>query len=514
MDISILTALGAGLVGLLVGWLIASLRQQQQQTEYETQRRLLEQSLEQAKAENDTHKSERQSGQQQLREAELELRKLHSLQAASQEKLQLLAHWQNECEQLNQELRAQREINSAQEAELREVSTRLDETRMAAEEKQRLLINSEQRLSSQFENLANRIFEQNGRRADEQNKQSLDKLLLPLREQLDGFRRQVQDSFGQEARERHTLAHEIRNLQQLNVEMAREAVNLTKALKGDNKTQGNWGEVVLSRVLEASGLREGHEYQTQVSVQVDSNSRMQPDVVVRLPQNKDVVIDAKMTLVAYERYFNSEDDSEREAALNEHIASVRGHIRLLGRKDYQQLPGLRSLDYVLMFIPVEPAFLLAIDREPELISEALRHNIMLVSPTTLLVALRTISNLWRYEHQSQNAKRIADRAARLYDKLRLFVDDMESMGQSLDKAQGSYRSAMNKLSQGRGNLIGQVESFRALGVEVKRPISPSLAEIAKAENEPEDTASLPDTSDAEEEEQTLNPGELTPHQQA
>jgi DNA recombination protein RmuC len=459
------------------------------------------------RAENDAVKVERQSSLQQIREAELELRKLHSMQAASQEKLQLLTHWQNECEQLNQELRAQREINSAQEAELREVSTRLDETRMAAEDKQRLLINSEQRLSSQFENLANRIFEQNGRRADEQNKQSLDKLLLPLREQLDGFRRQVQDSFGQEARERHTLAHEIRNLQQLNVEMAREAVNLTKALKGDNKTQGNWGEVVLSRVLEASGLREGYEYQTQVSVQVDSNSRMQPDVVVRLPQNKDVVIDAKMTLVAYERYFNSEDDSERELALSEHIASVRGHIRLLGRKDYQQLPGLRSLDYVLMFIPVEPAFLLAIDREPELISEALRHNIMLVSPTTLLVALRTISNLWRYEHQSQNAKRIADRAARLYDKLRLFVDDMESMGQSLDKAQGSYRSAMNKLSQGRGNLIGQVESFRALGVEVKRPISPSLAEMAKAENEPEDTASLPDTSDAEEE-PTLNPNEL------
>lgn len=339
MDISILTALGAGLIGLVVGWLVASLRQQQQQTEFETQRRLLEQSLEQVRAENETVKSDRQFSLQQIREAELELRKLHSLQAASQEKLQLLAHWQNECEQLNQELRAQREINSAQEAELREVSTRLDETRMAAEDKQRLLINSEQRLSSQFENLANRIFEQNGRRADEQNKQSLDKLLLPLREQLDGFRRQVQDSFGQEARERHTLAHEIRNLQQLNVEMAREAVNLTKALKGDNKTQGNWGEVVLSRVLEASGLREGHEYQTQVSVQVDSNSRMQPDVVVRLPQNKDVVIDAKMTLVAYERYFNSEDDGEREVALNEHIASVRGHIRLLGRKDYQQLPA-------------------------------------------------------------------------------------------------------------------------------------------------------------------------------
>ncbi|MDN6681740.1 MAG: DNA recombination protein RmuC, partial [Enterobacterales bacterium] len=280
--------------------------------------------------------------------------------------------------------------------------------------------------------------------------------------------------------------HEIRNLQQLNAQMAREAVNLTKALKGDNKTQGNWGEVVLSRVLEASGLREGYEYQTQVSVQVGVNNRMQPDVIVRLPQGKDVVVDAKMSLVAYERYFNAEDDAVRELALQEHVASVKGHIRQLGRKDYQQLPGLRSLDYVLMFIPVEPAFLAAIDREPELISEALRHNIMLVSPTTLLVALRTISNLWRYEHQSQNAQKIADRASKLYDKMRLFVDDMESLGQSLDKSQASYRQAMNKLAQGRGNLIGQVESFRTLGVEVKRPISPSLAEEARLENEPED----------------------------
>lgn len=491
MDISVIYGMGGGLIGLLLGCLY----QQRQQAAYETQRCVLEQSLEQARVEVNVLKNEQHVAQQYQRETELELRKWHSQQAASHEKLQMLEHWQNECGQLNQELRAQREINSAQEAELREVTTRLDETRRAAEDKQRLLINSEQRLNSQFESLANRIFEQNGRRADEQNKQSLDRLLLPLREQLDGFRRQVQDSFGQEARERHTLSHEIRNLQQLNEQMAREAINLTKALKGDNKTQGNWGEVVLSRVLEASGLREGYEYQTQLSVKVDANSRMQPDVVVRLPQNKDVVIDAKMSLVAYERYFNSEDDKEREAALGEHIASIRGHIRLLGRKDYQQLPGLRSLDYVLMFIPVEPAFLLAIDREPELISEALKYNIMLVSPTTLLVALRTISNLWRYEHQSQNAKRIADRAARLYDKLRLFVDDMESMGQSLDKAQGSYRLAMNKLSQGRGNLIGQVEGFRDLGVEVKRPISPTLVAVAKAENTPNQPMAQDDNSD-------------------
>lgn len=402
---------------------------------------------------------------------------------AAKQQLAQNAHWRDECELLNNELRSLREINTSLEADLREVSTRLESTQLHAEDKIRQMVNSEQRLSEQFENLANRIFEHSNRRVDEQNRQSLHGLLTPLREQLDGFRRQVQDSFGKEAQERHTLAHEIRNLQQLNAQMTQEAVNLTKALKGDNKTQGNWGEVVLTRVLEASGLREGHEYQTQVSIETDTRARMQPDVIVRLPQGKDVVIDAKMTLVAYERYFNADDDYTREAALQEHIASVRNHIRLLGRKDYQQLPGLRSLDYVLMFIPVEPAFLLALDRQPELITEALKNNIMLVSPTTLLVALRTIANLWRYEHQSRNAQQIADRASRLYDKMRLFVDDMSAIGQGLDKAQDNYRQAMKKLASGRGNLLAQAESFRGLGVEVKREINPDLVEQATEQEE-------------------------------
>nr|WP_181463625.1 DNA recombination protein RmuC [Lonsdalea populi] len=466
--------IGGGVVGLMIGWLVASLLQQQRHARYETERQLQEQSLQQAHQALSESREARQQDQTRLSDQERELRLLHGQLAAGQEKLLQMTALRAECEQLNQELRALREANGAQEAELREVTIRLEETRLAAEEKQRLLINSEQRLSAQFENLANRIFEQSGRKVDQQNQLSLDRLLTPLREQLDGFRRQVQDSFGEEARERHTLAHEIRNLQQLNARMAQEAVNLTQALKGDNKTQGNWGEVVLSRVLESSGLREGHEYQTQVSIQTGSNGRMQPDVIVRLPHGKDVVIDAKMALVAYERYFNSEDDLDRRAALNEHLASIRSHIRLLGSKDYQQLPGLRSLDYVLMFIPVEPAFLLAIDRQPELITEALKNNIMLVSPTTLLVALRTINNLWRYEQQSRNAQQIAERASRLYDKLRLFVDDMTTLGQNLDRAQSSYHQAMKKVASGRGNLIGQAEGFRALGVEVKRPIRTSL----------------------------------------
>ncbi len=415
---------------------------------------------------------------QRIQQQELELRKLDSQLAVANEKLEQSAYWRVECEQLNQELRAQREVNSVQESELREVTTRLEESRFAAEEKQRLLINSELRLNTQFENLANRIFEQTGRRTDEQNRQSLNTLLAPFREQLDGLHRQVQESFGQEARERHTLAHEIRNLQQLNVQMAQEAINLTNALKGNNKIQGDWGEVVLSRILEASGLREGHEFCTQVSIKVEGNRRFQPDVIVHLPQGKDVVIDAKMSLVAYERYFNSGDRHQQELALQEHIDSIKGHIRGLSRKDYQQLPGLKSLDYVLMFIPVEPAYLVALNKAPELLDEALKYNIMLVSPSTLLVAVRTINNLWRYEYQSQNARLIADKAARMYDKMRLFVDDMQGLGQSLDKAQLNYRLAMKKLTEGRGNLISQAESFRNLGVEVKRPIDPELVDKA------------------------------------
>ncbi|MCK3669063.1 DNA recombination protein RmuC [Photorhabdus noenieputensis] len=415
---------------------------------------------------------------QRIQQQELELRKLDSQLAVANEKLEQSTYWRVECEQLNQELRAQREINSVQESELREVTTRLEESRLAAEEKQRLLINSELRLNTQFENLANRIFEQTGRRTDEQNRQSLNTLLAPFREQLDGFHRQVQESFGQEARERHTLAHEIRNLQQLNAQMAQEAINLTNALKGNNKIQGDWGEVVLSRILEASGLREGHEFCTQVSIKVEDNRRFQPDVIVHLPQGKDVVIDAKMSLVAYERYFNSGERRQQELALQEHIDSIKGHIRGLSRKDYQQLPGLKSLDYVLMFIPVEAAYLVALNKAPELLDEALKHNIMLVSPSTLLVAVRTINNLWRYEYQSQNARLIADKAARMYDKMRLFVEDMQGLGQSLDKAQLNYRQAMKKLTEGRGNLISQAESFRNLGVEVKRPIDPELVDKA------------------------------------
>jgi DNA recombination protein RmuC len=261
--------------------------------------------------------------------------------------------------------------------------------------------------------------------------------------------------------------------------MAKEALNLTQALKGDNKQQGNWGEVVLARVLAESGLREGHEYETQVSLQNDMGKRYQPDVIVHLPQDKQVVVDSKMALVAYERYFHAETDEERDAALRDHLLALRNHIKGLSQKDYHQLRGIESLDYVLMFIPVEPAFQVAIQADPSLVKDAMEQNIILVSPTTLLVALRTIDNLWRNDRQNQNARLIAERASKLYDKLRLFVDDMEGLGSALDRANQNYQGAMNKLVTGRGNAISQAESFKQLGVEVKRSIHSQWAEKAQ-----------------------------------
>lgn len=385
---------------------------------------------------------------------------------------QTLTH---ELNQLESELNQYRQQNVAQFATISELKTRLEETRNAAHERQTILEQSEQRLTTQFENLANRIFEHSGKKIEQQNKQSLNFLLSPLKDQLESFKKQVQDSFGEEAKERHTLTHEIRNLQQLNQQMTKEATNLTNALKGNNKIQGNWGEFILSQILDNSGLRLGYEYDTQVNLTNENNQRLQPDVIVHLPQGGDVVIDSKVTLVAYERYFNNDEEIVKAKALSDHLTSVRNHLKQLSQKDYHKLIGINSLDYILMFIPVEPAFLCAIDSDPSLINDALKNNIMIVSPTTLLVALRTIHNLWRYEHQNRNAELIADKASKLYDKVRGFVEDMENLGSTLDKAQQTYQNSLNKLSKGRGNIIGQIERFRELGVEVKKPINPDIA---------------------------------------
>lgn len=466
---------------IVVGWLV------KQQMNFE--HRLLKQQLESSQQRSSEQISQLQKElaqvQQELDEldgardkAAYELKQLYGQYMASLEKLRYMETLKQERQQYADELETIREQKAQLDAQLREQDARHQEENKANQEKLQLLEQAESRLKQQFEHLAHQLFDAKTAKVDQQNRQSLEGILSPLKEQLESFKKQVNDSFNLEAKERHTLVHELKNLQRLNEKMTQEAVNLTQALKGDNKQQGNWGEVVLARVLAESGLREGHEYQTQVSLQNEAGKRFQPDVIVHLPNNKQVVIDSKMALVAYERYFNADSDPLRDKALSEHLLALRNHIKSLSQKDYHKLKGIQSLDYVLMFVPVEPAFQIAIQADPSLIKDALEQNIIVVSPTTLLVALRTIDNLWRNERQNQNAQVIADKASKLYDKLRLFVDDMQNLGAALDKANQSYQGAMNKLVTGRGNVIRQAESFKQLGVEVKKPISSDVTSLA------------------------------------
>ncbi|PMH46064.1 recombinase RmuC [Vibrio sp. 10N.286.49.B3] len=480
---------GAAFGGLAAGWLVKqklatevqllTQKIESDQQLYSAQKSQLEHAYQQSQQAVEEAKQELEELDNERDKDALEAKQLHGKLMAAVEKLRYFEAVKQERQQYAHEINQLKEYKAALEGKLREQEARHEQENIANYEKLQLLEQGEERLKQQFEQLANQVFEHKTATVDQQNKQSLNGLLSPLKEQLEGFKRQVNDSFSQEAKERHTLVHELKNLQRLNEQMTQEAVNLTQALKGDNKQQGNWGEVVLARVLAESGLREGHEYETQVNLQNEAGKRYQPDVIVHLPQDKQVVVDSKMTLVAYERYFNADNDQQRAQALNEHLISVRSHIKGLSQKDYHQLKGIESLDYVLMFIPVEPAFQVAIQADPSLVNDAMEQNILLVSPTTLLVALRTIDNLWRNDKQNQNAKTIADRASKLYDKLRLFVDDMEGLGGALDKANQNYQGAMNKLASGRGNVIRQAESFKHLGVEVKKPISPNLAEIAQ-----------------------------------
>ena len=336
---------GAVAAGGIAAWLVKNRWQQQMallRQQAEAELKLAQSKMQHFQSQIDERNQELDEMDIERDRLTAELRQMHGRLAAALEKMRHFEALRNEKQYLTEQLENSRMANAGLEADLREQEARHFEEQKAADDKIALLENAEERLRIQFESLANKMFEHKTRTVDQQNRISMEGLLGPLREQLEGFRKQVNDNFSQEARERHTLVHEINNLKQLNEQMAREAVNLTQALKGDNKAQGNWGEVVLARVLSESGLREGHEYQTQISLENEEGKRYQPDVVVHLPQNKDVVIDAKMSLIAYERFFNADNVAEQELALGEHVASVRSHIRGLSRKDYHQLHGVRE----------------------------------------------------------------------------------------------------------------------------------------------------------------------------
>lgn len=331
-------------------------------------------------------------------------------------------------------------------------------------------------LTNQFKNLANEILEDKSKRFTEQNVASLDALLKPLQTKLSEFKEQVNTSYGNEARERFALKSEIERLANLNLRMSDETRSLTQALKGDSKVQGNWGELVLESILESSGLRKGEEYLVQDSHTQTDGSRLQPDVVVKLPEGRSLVVDSKVSITAYSRHAEASDKVIAEQELAAHIQSLRQHIQGLSSKNYSSLYGIGSVDFVLMFVPIEPAFLLALKTAPNLYQEALAKNIVLVCPSTLMATLRTVAHLWRQDHQNRNALEIAKQCGTLYDKFVGFVDDLEKLGQRLDQAQTSYHDAFNKLKSGKGNLIRTAEKVRELGVKPSKSLSTPLIE--------------------------------------
>ena len=334
-------------------------------------------------------------------------------------------------------------------------------------------------LTVQFKNLANEILEDKSKRFAEQNVASLDALLKPLQTKLSEFKEQVNTSYNNEARERFALKSEIERLANLNLRMSDETRSLTQALKGDSKAQGNWGELVLESILESSGLRKGEEYLVQDSHTQTDGSRLQPDVVVKLPEGRSLVVDSKVSITAYARHTEASDPETAEYELAAHIQSLRQHIQGLSGKNYSALYGAGSVDFVLMFVPIEPAFLLALKTAPNLYQEALAKNIVLVCPSTLMATLRTVAHLWRQDHQNRNALEIAKQCGTLYDKFVGFVDDLEKLGQRLDQAQTSYHDAFSKLKTGKGNLIRSAERVRELGVKPNKNLATPLIDSAK-----------------------------------
>jgi DNA recombination protein RmuC len=330
----------------------------------------------------------------------------------------------------------------------------------------------------EFKNLANDILEEKSKKFTEQNKEKLDTLLKPLGEKISEFQKRVEENHREDLKGRSALGQHLRTLQELNQKMSEEAKNLTKALKGDTKKQGNWGEVILQRILEKSGLRKGFEYDTQQSTTTEDGRRLQPDVIVQLPDEKKLVVDSKVSLTAYEKYTSAEDESTQLSALRQHVQSLRNHVKGLSGKNYEQLHGFKSPDFVLMFIPVEPAFGLAMQYDANLYNEAFEKNIIIVSPTTLLATLSTIENVWKQEYQNRNAMEIARRGGLLYDKFSGFVDNLETVGKRIQQTQQSYDSAMKQLSEGTGNLVGQAEKLRELGANASKKIDGDIREKA------------------------------------
>jgi len=369
------------------------------------------------------------------------------------------------------------EALAAARADLSRIEETLAQERRAGQEKLDTLLRAREEMTAQFKSLAGDILKQHGEQFSKDSGARLESTLAPLRERIEGFQKRVNEIYSDDTKGRSELTAQVRQLMELNARMSQETTNLTKALKGQSQVQGAWGEMILERILEGSGLRKGEEYVTQDSYTDDENRRLRPDVVVRLPGERCVIIDAKVSLTAYERYVSADDDLTRDLALKQHVASLKSHIAGLARKPYADVVQ-GSIDYILMFIPIEGAFAAALSADRELTELAIANRIGLTTPTTLVTALRTVSHLWQVERRNANAQKIAEEAGKMYDKFVGFAEDMVKLGTQIGTVQQTHAGAMNKLTDGKGNMVARLERLKGMGIAPKKDIPNRLVEDA------------------------------------
>lgn len=391
-------------------------------------------------------------------------------------------------EKLISEIKMEREkIRSEKESlhiQLTQKLAELDNTQSKLSENKQEVEKLQEKFTTEFENLANKILEEKSAKFTEQNKENLKQILNPLQEKIQNFELKVENS-NKENIERHAaLGEHLKSLHEQNIKISTEANNLAKALKGESKTQGNWGELILERVLEKSGLEKGREYDLEKSFTVNDGDRqrLRPDVIIHLPDNKKMIVDSKVSLTAYERFVNSDDDIEKSQFLKDHIASLNRHVVQLSDKKYEDLYEIESPDFVLLFVPIEPAFAVAINHDNQLYNKAFEKNIVIVTPSTLLATLRTIDSMWNNEKQQRNAIEIARQAGALYDKFDGLIADLTKVGKKMDEAKSGYKDAMNKLFEGRGNLITSVEKIKKLGAKAKKSLPDAIVKRAEADD--------------------------------
>ena len=396
----------------------------------------------------------------------------------------ILAEISAENKSQNQKIAEQQELNFKQNTEIKELQNDKNQliglkSQLSAQNEnlQKLLDSQKEEITkmqevakTEFQNLANKILEEKTLKFTEQNQQNLKNILNPLQEKITDFEKKVENTHKESIDYHAALRQQIIGLKDLNVQMSKETVNLTKALKGDSKIQGNWGELVLERVLEKSGLEKGREYEIQKSFVTEEGNRVQPDVVINLPDGKKMIVDSKVSLTAYEKYINEDEEEQKSAFLKEHVNSLKRHVEQLGNKNYQHLYEMESPDFVLLFIPIEPAFAIALNEDTQLYNKAFEKNIVIVTPSTLLATLRTIDSMWTNQKQQDNAIEIARQAGALYDKFEGFVTDLVKIGKKMDEAKTEYEGAMNKLVDGRGNLITSVQKLKIMGAKAKKSL--------------------------------------------